>query len=175
MKMAANGTESWKVRALTYLEKQLADGHGLSRSVGRMLRDLRKPQPELIVALSGGNTKESLELLKRRLNDYLDGPPGLVVFEHSLACASDPKSRSRARFVLVDGNDVYFAAAANESDEAYGLAASFRTTVFCLHGIGIEGVRRSDGSIDVAAAAEHTIAVYASAYDHEAFIGARFR
>ena len=63
--MTANDSESWKVRALRYLEKQLADGHGLSRRVGRVLRDLTKPRPELIAALSGGNTA-SANSKKRR-------------------------------------------------------------------------------------------------------------
>jgi hypothetical protein len=190
IKLTANNTESWKVRALTYVEKQLADGHELSRRVAQILHDVPEPRPELIAALSGAapgfdrnmkyggiaQYKDSLGLLKSRLNEYLDEPLTLVVFEHFLARASDPVVRLHPRLALVDGNDVYFAAALpNDVDEAYNLASSFRTTVFCLQGIGIEQIRRADDCLDVTAAAEHTISVYASAYDHEAFIGVRIR
>ena len=185
--MIANHSEAWKVRAITYLEKHLADGHELSRRVGRIVHERPTAQPELIAALSvdgagldtdieyGGVARylDSLGLLKSRLNDYLRGPLGIVLCEHFLARASDPVARLRKRLLICDGNDIYFAAAAaNDIDEAYGLASTFHATAFCLQGIGFDDLRRSDGSLDVTAAAEHTVAVFVSAYDGEAFIGA---
>jgi len=188
--MTENHSEAWKVRAVTYLKQHLADGHELSRRVGRIVHEWPTAQPELIAALSvdgaeldtdtksGGVARylDSLGLLKSRLNDCLSGPLGVVIFEHFLARASDPVARLHERLLICDGNDVYFAAAAgNDVDEAYGLASTFHATAFCLQGVGFEELRRSDGSLDVTAAAEHTVAVFASAYDGEAFIGARLR
>jgi hypothetical protein len=176
------------VRALTYLEKHLADGHALSRQVGRRLHDLPKARPELIAALScsgddlvanvehGGSARSgaSWHVLRNRMNEYLNGSRGVILFEHFLARAHDPWIRSNTRLLLVDGDDAYFAAeAASDVDEAYRLACSFHTTVFGLEGIGLDALRRGDGALDVSAAAEHTAAVFASAYDGEAFIGAR--
>jgi hypothetical protein len=187
-KMTANHSEAWKVRAITYLKKHLANGHELSRRVGRIVDERPTAQPELIAALSadgagldtniddGGVARflDSLGLLKSRLNDYLSEPLGIIVFEHFLARASDPVTSLHERLLLHDGNDIYFGAAeANDIDAAYGLAGTFHASAFCLQGIGFDDIRRRDGRLDVAAAAEHTVAVFVSAYDGEAFIGAR--
>jgi hypothetical protein len=189
-KFTANTSEAWKVRAITYLKEHLADGRGLSRRVGRIVHERPTAPPELIAAINldgaGSDTNidnggvarylDSLGLFKSRLNDYLSEPLGIVVFEHFLARASNAVAGFHKRLLLCDGNDIYFvAAAANDIDEAYGLASTFHTTALCLQGIGFDDLRRSDGSFDVAAAAEHTVAVFVSAYDGEAFIGARLR